>query len=54
MDITLWKLYTIPRKQQEILAQIEPKEKLIELLKSNIEQAELEATQIMNQLFSTD
>ena len=37
-----------PEKQQEILAQIEPKEKLIELLKSNIEQAELEATQIMN------
>ena len=34
-----------PLKQQE---------KLIELLKSNIEQAELEATQIMNQLFSND
>ena len=41
-------------KQQEILAQIEPKEQLIELLKTNIEQAENQANQIMEQLFSKD
>ena len=41
-------------KQQEILAQIEPKEQLIELLKTNIEQSENQANQIMEQLFSKD